>query len=135
MRANTAHYVFTTEHSIFQGNHFYTTSTLRDSLYGLTHCLMGDIIITNTSHAEAVLLLLRLLHYFYSEFVLAEPDFEDLPDHLPDLTTPEGFMDLIHMCSIALLFNILDPRTFQLPPSAEDDDESLARDQIGRAHV
>ena len=126
MRANTTHYVYTQEDSIFLGNHFYTTSTLHESLYGLTHCLMGDQIITNTSHAEAVLLLLRLLHYFYVELVLGHPDFENLPGHLPDPTTYDGFLDLTYMCALALFFNVLDPRTFQVAPVGGSEDRSLA---------
>ncbi|KAF8869970.1 hypothetical protein CPB84DRAFT_1647699, partial [Gymnopilus junonius] len=123
MRPNTPHMVYTPANAICHGAHFYATSTLGDTLRGLTHCLMGERIVTNTSHPDAVLLLLHLVHYFHAEFVMGMPDFDNLPGHLPDLTTAEGFMDFIHLCSIGFLFNVLDPRTYQVPSSSDLDNK------------
>lgn len=123
MRPNTIHMVYTPAHSICLGDHFISTSTLGDTLYGLSHCLMGEVLITNTSHPEAVLLLQRFVHYFHAEFIKGHPDFDNLPGHLPDLRTNEGFMDFINLCSLTIFFNVLDPRTYQFPPSASQPDD------------
>ncbi len=89
MRPNTPHAVFTTEHSIVFGGHFYSTSNIQDSFYGIVHCFMANRLITNTEHGKTRGLLLRMMQYFYKCFVLgADTDgtsflFGDLPssDH------------------------------------------------------
>lgn len=123
MRPNSPHTVYSTAHSVVHGGHFIATSTLGDTLCGLVHCLMGEKVVTNTSHPDTVLLLLRFVHYFHSEFVMGNPDFDNLPGHLPDLTTWGGFQDFLNLCSIAVFFNVLNPGTYQLPSSADEVDE------------
>lgn len=86
MRPNTPHMVYTVFDSICHGWHFYTTSTLRDSLYGIVHCFMAQEVVTNTEHPKSIHLLLRLIHYFHQELVggdlnidlLQNPDSEGM---------------------------------------------------------
>ncbi|KAF8879431.1 hypothetical protein CPB84DRAFT_1751653 [Gymnopilus junonius] len=57
-------------------------------------------------------------------FYATSPDFNKLPGHLLDVRTWNGVLDFINMCSLAILFNVLDPRTYQLPPSSDEVDEA-----------
>lgn len=70
MKPNTPHAVFTTQHSIAYGGHFYSTSNLQDTFYGIVHCLMGNNLITNTDHPRTRQLLMRMMQYFYKCFVV-----------------------------------------------------------------
>lgn len=69
MRPNTPHLVFTTDHCIALGGHFYSTSNLQDTFYGIVHCFMGNLLLTNTAHQPTRKLLIRMLQYFYKCFV------------------------------------------------------------------
>jgi hypothetical protein len=79
MRPNTPHAVITPEHSIVYGGHFYSSSNLQDSLYGIVHCLMADTLITNNIHLETRRLLFRMMQYFYNCYV---QNVEDDGEHL-----------------------------------------------------
>jgi hypothetical protein len=84
MRPNTPHAVFTTEHCISKGGHFYSTTNLQDTFYGIVHCLMGNNLLTNTHHLPSRHLLMRMMQYFYKSFVTGIP--ED-GEYLPSLLT------------------------------------------------
>ena len=65
MRPNTPHIVFTLEHAICVGGHFYAMSTLQDTLYGLEHHFFLGHLVTNTEHIASRLLLRRFAHFFH----------------------------------------------------------------------
>ena len=70
MRPNTPHVVFTAEHSVCFGGHFYATSTLRDTCYGMMHTFVAGSIVTNAQHTtHAFMLLARLLAFFEYQFL------------------------------------------------------------------
>jgi hypothetical protein len=79
MRPNTPHAVFTPEHSIVSGGHFYSTSNLQDTFFSIVHCFMGDNIITNAEHYNSRMLLVRMMHYFYKCFVLGAEEYGKYP--------------------------------------------------------
>ena len=69
MRPNTPHIVFTLEHTICTGGHFYATSTLQDTLYGLEHNFFLGHLVTNTDHIASRLLLRRFAHFFHKRLI------------------------------------------------------------------
>jgi hypothetical protein len=69
MKPNTPHAVFTPEHSIALGGHFYSFSNLQDSVVGIYHCFAVDNIITNTEHPDTRVLLFRMMEYVYKFYV------------------------------------------------------------------
>lgn len=69
MRPNTPHIVFTLEHAVCIGGHFYATSTLQDTLYGLEHNFFLGHLITNTEHIASRLLLRRFAHFFHRRLI------------------------------------------------------------------
>ena len=78
MRPNTPHAVFTTDHCITYGGHYYSTSNLQDTFYAIVHCLMANNLITNTHHFPSRQLLLRMMQYFHKCFVVGVEEDGDL---------------------------------------------------------
>jgi len=70
MKPNTPHVVFTPEHSIVYGGHFYSASNLQETFFGIVHCFMANDLITNTEHAKTRRVLLRIMQYFYKCYTL-----------------------------------------------------------------
>lgn len=78
MRPNTPHVVFTAEHSVCIGGHFYATSTLRDTCYGMYHTFVAGSIVTNAQHTKhAFMLLSRLLAFFENHFLCSTNSRDD----------------------------------------------------------
>ena len=69
MKLNTPHAVFTTEHSIALGSHFYSFSNIQQTFFGLVHVFVMDSLITNTEHPNTNVLLFRMLQYVYKFYV------------------------------------------------------------------
>jgi len=69
MKPNTPHAVFTIEHSIALGGHFYTFANLQDTIAIIFHCFALDNIITNTEHPETRILLFRMMEYVHKFYV------------------------------------------------------------------
>jgi hypothetical protein len=63
------HAVFTPAATICHGGHFYTTSTLQDTLRGTVHSFMDHIKITNTNHPNAAALLRRMSTFYFTGLV------------------------------------------------------------------
>lgn len=71
MRPNTPHAVVTPDNSICHGGHFYATSTLRDTCYGIFHSFVSGTLTTNTDHClHAMQLLARMVVYYHQHFVI-----------------------------------------------------------------
>ena len=70
MRPNTPHLVVTPEHAICQGGHFYATSTIRDTCFGIYHTFIGGLLLTNTEYSfHAQQMLTRMLFFIRDSFV------------------------------------------------------------------
>jgi len=69
MKPNTPHAIFTTEHSIALGSHFYSFSNIQQTFFGLVHVFVMDSLITNTEHPNTNVLLFRMLQYVYKFYV------------------------------------------------------------------
>jgi hypothetical protein len=80
MRPNTPHAIFTVNHSIAKGGHFYSTSNLQDTVYGIVHCFMGNNISTGGAHHhQSRQLLMRMMQYFYKCFVTGVDEDGEFP--------------------------------------------------------
>jgi hypothetical protein len=71
MRPSTPHYVLTVEDSITYGRHFYSASTISDSVYGILHSFVLGIGVTNTLHDNTKTLMRRIMAMWYIHFVEA----------------------------------------------------------------
>jgi len=69
MKPNTPHAVFTLEHSIFVGGHFFSFANIQQSFFGLVHAFVMDTLVTNTEHPGTRILLFRMLQYLYKFYV------------------------------------------------------------------
>jgi hypothetical protein len=79
MRPNTVHVVFTAEHSVCRGGHYYATSTLRDTCYGIIHTFAAGSMTTNSSHSQdSFMSLTYMLAYFHSQFIDSEGEIKVL---------------------------------------------------------
>jgi hypothetical protein len=111
MGPNTPHYVVTPESAICHGGHAYTTSTIRQSAYGIFHTFTASSVVTNTEHTRASWLLLqRLMIYIHDRVLRASAQNIWLTDpHIPPMDTTEGSLDLFHLCVLMELGELLDP--------------------------
>src|ERR1700742_1600005 len=83
MRPNTPHAVLTPMPSIVRGSHYYVTSTIRDTLYGMLHTFARRNFITNSDNRTAAFLLLtRILAYVHGHFVEGTDNSDRLNTHL-----------------------------------------------------
>jgi hypothetical protein len=69
MKPNTPHAVFTTEHAIALGGHFYSFTNLQDTISAIIHCFAIDKMVTNGEHPETRVLLFRMMQYLYKFYV------------------------------------------------------------------
>lgn len=68
MKPNTYHYVLTLTNSITYGHHFYSASTIRDSVWGAVHCLVVGDLVTNTDHPMVTAFFRRMLIHSWEEY-------------------------------------------------------------------
>jgi hypothetical protein len=103
---------------------------MTDTLFGITHAFIADTYITNTYHTKSRLLLRRMVIFAYQGLVgqVLEDDgmcFDAKPlpvlsafcldpdmEHLPNPAKMDSLMDLISLCIIGVLINVLDFRTY-----------------------
>jgi hypothetical protein len=126
MRPNTPHAVFTPDHSICHGGHFYATSTMQDTMFGIVNTFMSPNGLTNTDHRPHGILLRRIAAFYHDILVKqrVEDDEYEL-GHLPNLTSFEGVLDLLTFCNLMVLANVLDFRTYQPAPGGSHKDHNL----------
>jgi hypothetical protein len=117
MRPNTPHLVYTPEAAICHGGHFYSTSTIRHTVFGIYHTFSASRLLTNTEHTKhARLLLRRIITYIHYVFVRRrfQPTEPVIPTpHVPDVSTFEGTIDLFMLCIVMELGDLLDPRAYE----------------------
>lgn len=137
MKPNTPHAVFTVEHSIAVGGHFYSFANIQQTIFGLVHAFVMDTLVTNTEHPKTRVLLFRMLQYVYKFYVEgADPEsersitlyrgqlnshfsLENVALHLPILDDEMvTFVDILTLCNYCILSNVLDPRTYNFPDIA-----------------
>lgn len=79
MRPNTPHIIFTLEHSVCLGGHYYGTSTLRDTCYGIMHSFAAGSVVTNTSHVkESFMVLACMVILYHTQLTLANQSDDEM---------------------------------------------------------
>lgn len=70
MRPSRPHAVVTVEHSVFEGGHFYSWSTMRETCFGIFNALLASRYVTNGQRDwQSRELLRRIVTYFHMHFV------------------------------------------------------------------
>jgi hypothetical protein len=67
MKPTTLHYVVTVEDSITYGRHFYSASTISDSVFGLIHSFVVGVGATNTLHEAGTRTFLHRIMAMWQE--------------------------------------------------------------------
>jgi hypothetical protein len=114
MMPNAPHAVFTTEHAICYGGHFYSATTMQDTLSGVIHALVHDLYITNTSHPDMRMMMRRVVVYTHATLVRGEIDGTDRSSHSfnRDNLDADAVKQIYAIIAIGVLSNLLDPRTY-----------------------
>jgi hypothetical protein len=140
MRPNTAHAVFTPDNVICHGGHFYATSTIQDTMFGLVNTFISPDRLTNAEKPTHGLVLRRIAAFYHDALVqkrleeggeslspsstptpyLTVSLFFTIPEyeqgHLPKLEDFNSVLDLFTFCNLVVLMNVLDFRTYQTAP-------------------
>lgn len=74
MQPNTPHAVLTPDSSICHGGHYHSTSTIRQTCYGVFIGFVFNSIITNTEHTSAALLFFRRLTEYWNKVYRCSED-------------------------------------------------------------
>jgi hypothetical protein len=69
MRPNTIHAVYTPEHSVCRGGHFYARSTMKDTVVSLVHTFICDLFITNVDQCGSRFFLIEMINFYHSALV------------------------------------------------------------------
>lgn len=136
MRPGVPHAVYGIEETIIHGGHFYCASQMQATVESLVHTFILDRFIGNTFHNPSRELLRRVV-LFWASGLLLRPlssqgmiaghftfhllihfSDDDYP-HLPDVRTVQGLLDLISGCTVVVLGNVLDFRTYSAPNQLE----------------
>jgi len=138
MRPGMPHFVYGLESAITHGGHFYSSSLMQATLQSLVHTFVLSNFISNTFHYPSRQLLRHIVTFWgfgllekritpqgasaaiiHCKCWIVVSDDEYL--HLPDVLTTDGLLDLISGCTLAILGNVLDFRTYCAPNQGEAD--------------
>lgn len=137
MRPFTPHYVLTQLCSIVLGKHFFSSSCAAESCFAVIHSLLGDHILTNTSHSQTLHCLVSILEWWIDLIYASRKvkgldcklflpslvpsrsvmQYLTLPlqvlDCIPDFTTKVGRSTWLTMACTAIFFNSLNSSTYK----------------------
>jgi hypothetical protein len=137
MWPNTPHFVLTPEAAICHGGHFYTMSTIQDTIFTMYHMFTLSNFITNVKHSHAShVLFWRLIVHCHHVLIQEGRDpwlsnkWLDL--HVPDISTLPGALDLFLICVIAELGGLLNPTAYH---KWHRDDRTLEQDHLAEIHT
>ncbi|KAF6745574.1 hypothetical protein DFP72DRAFT_1077351 [Ephemerocybe angulata] len=100
--------LLSTENSITQMCHFYATSTIQASCLGFLHTALTGETFALSSQRASHNMLRRLAQYYLliyqrKDYLLKRHDFP----HVPDILTCEGVLDVLSLCNVFELVNVL----------------------------
>ncbi|KAK1215956.1 hypothetical protein PQX77_021420, partial [Marasmius sp. AFHP31] len=97
----TYHIVFTLEPTICNGRHFFSSSTIRQTCWGLFHTLILGDAITNEDHTITRGVLVRLLGFWHQLFVGKDWSSADNSiGHTPDWLSMAGVADFLTVACV-----------------------------------
>ncbi|KAJ8087316.1 hypothetical protein PM082_006146 [Marasmius tenuissimus] len=130
MRPCTLHYVATLENSICNGSHFYTASTMTDSLFGILHTFLHQNHATNQADMKHRVTLARLM-CTWAEVLVGSNYFSDLDPmesgpwaDVPDFTTMTGILNFLSLSNLMQFGSLLWSERY------EDEEEDNALDAL-----
>ncbi|KAJ3499945.1 hypothetical protein NLJ89_g10004 [Agrocybe chaxingu] len=122
LRPNTPHMIYFAADSICHVSHFYATSTMQDSFVAILQSFVLGEHISDAARPRTRRFIQRLIHFYHRSYVqekVPEDDDEDL-GHLPHLNTYASVFDVVAVCVLGILANVLDPRTYVYPGQKTD---------------
>ncbi|PPQ73447.1 hypothetical protein CVT24_008149 [Panaeolus cyanescens] len=123
MGPNTPHAVLGLAKTITQGGHFYACQLLRYSAAAIVHAFSLNDYVTNSTQVRSRIFLRRILLFYYNYLFENEPiHLESVRVHLPDMDTISGYLDVLSLCNICIMGNVLDFRTYLAPNQEPEND-------------
>ncbi|KAF9058030.1 hypothetical protein BJ165DRAFT_1521354 [Panaeolus papilionaceus] len=120
MGPNTLHMAGTLEHAICRGFHFYSPTLLLRTAAGLINAFILNDFISNTHHNASRAILLRMLGFHFDAHISRRFQIDEhCQNHLVDISSWEGVAALLTLCTLAILVNVLDFRTYLGPNQVE----------------
>ncbi|KAK7039284.1 hypothetical protein VNI00_010189 [Paramarasmius palmivorus] len=115
MQPCTPHYVFTLCPSLCHGAHFYASSTMERSYWGIVHTFFRDHEITNQDHHVYHELLFRMVAHWHDVIVNDTTSYlarcssvnHDVVDHVPSVRSCSGWIQLLALFGLMELGTIL----------------------------
>ncbi|TEB27312.1 hypothetical protein FA13DRAFT_1712685 [Coprinellus micaceus] len=112
IRPGTAVVWLALDHSVFVGSHWYASSTLTATAISIIQEFLGGTRAPSSSAdmSSARLTLRRLVHFYYMVYTtglfFSRRTSEECA-HTPDVSTPEGLENLLSLCNLMELGNVL----------------------------
>ncbi|KAF9034143.1 hypothetical protein BJ165DRAFT_1534340 [Panaeolus papilionaceus] len=122
MGPNTFHFTGTVENAICQGFYFYSSILILQACAGLINMFILNHLLANTHHNASWSVLLHMFTFnFTAHFERLFIDHKMYyHSHLLDISIWEGVAGLITLCTLVILINALDFRTYLGLNQAED---------------
>ncbi|KAL0058437.1 hypothetical protein AAF712_014898 [Marasmius tenuissimus] len=110
MPPNTPHIVVTVEDSIVEGGHFFCSSTIQKTCFGLFHACVALSHVTNNTHETARYVLANISNYWSHTIINSQKYHAALDSRVfdptldtPILTTNNGLLDFITLSNVMSL--------------------------------
>ncbi|KAH6915898.1 hypothetical protein BKA70DRAFT_1418816 [Coprinopsis sp. MPI-PUGE-AT-0042] len=114
IRPFTPYAIISVDDSITHNSSFIAASTIRSSCFGYMYSLISSSSRNNPSHQACRMLLRRMVHYLHlvylgGRFLEGYGVFQQPPElaHVPDLFTFDGVVDLLSICNLFEMANVL----------------------------
>ncbi|KAG6914548.1 hypothetical protein DXG01_016669 [Tephrocybe rancida] len=116
LHPNTLYFSVNMDPTICEVGHFYNTSVIRNSVFGIYHELVTRI--CDPSHSVMAGHLLACLLVFYEKYLTKPPHSSTVTEHLPILTLFEGVLDMMVLCNLFKLSDLFRAFTDMFKTSA-----------------
>ncbi|KAF8953374.1 hypothetical protein BDZ97DRAFT_1679585 [Flammula alnicola] len=125
MRVTQPHAVYGPKPTICYSSHFCLTHLMEATSQGLLHAFIINEFITNTSHCSSCHLLCHIVDFYYLGLIekiipLSDPSY----CHLLQVNTFQDLINLLFLCNLVILANVLDFCTYLAPNQPEEKDLS-----------
>ncbi|KAF9473554.1 hypothetical protein BDN70DRAFT_785722, partial [Pholiota conissans] len=135
MRPNTLHAVLTAMDSVCGGGHFYATSTMLDTFVGLVHTFICDLYITNISHPPSRFILTQMINFYHAGLLRENMELDDpARPHAFHLEEPAAVADLLLICALGTLINVLSFETYTAPGLRREAKMDKSQAQLWNEH-
>ncbi|KDR81335.1 hypothetical protein GALMADRAFT_59822, partial [Galerina marginata CBS 339.88] len=132
MQPNSPYWVYGINHVIAHGGHYFASFHMQETLQGIIHAFVLNSFLTNTQHFPSCSLLRRMIIFYHAgliEGTIAE-DENPAREHLPNVETMEGVLNVICLAVLVILGNVLDFRTYSAPNQGLYDDATSAQAKL-----